>query len=81
MLSILENDISRKLTILDNLYKSNRHISIAEMIELLNCTRKTLSKDIASINAAYDVVEYHREKGFFLIRRKVLISTFFIAPI
>lgn len=77
MLSILENDISRKLTILDNLYKSNRHISIAEMIELLNCTRKTLSKDITSINAAYDVVEYHREKGFFFNKTKGVNFYFF----
>ena len=77
MLSILENDISRKLTILDNLYKSNRHISIAEMTELLNCTRKTLSKDIASINAAYDVVEYHREKGFFFNKTKGVNFYFF----
>lgn len=77
MFTILENDISRKLLILDVLYCSDRYISIDEMITIANCTRKTLSKDLVTINEKQDVIEYHREKGLFYNKTKGVNFHFF----
>lgn len=65
MLSILENDIERKLNLIETLYKTNECIIIEDMITSLKCTRKTLAEEIANVNEKYNVIEYHRGKGLF----------------
>ncbi|EUJ38022.1 helix-turn-helix domain-containing protein [Brochothrix campestris] len=70
METVLENDISRKLTLISELYSTHHYLEIQKVACLLGCSKKTLIKDIAQINEHLAVIQVHRTKGLLFDRSK-----------
>ncbi|WP_366945909.1 helix-turn-helix domain-containing protein [Brochothrix thermosphacta] len=65
MKNILENHLARKLILIELLYNKKKYIQIDDAIEILDCSKNTLLKDILEINNYFYIIEFEKNKGFF----------------
>lgn len=70
MKNILENHLARKLTLIELLYNKKKYIQVEEAITILDCSKNTLLKDILEINNYFYIIEFEKNKGFFLNKEK-----------
>lgn len=68
MESVLENDISRKITLISELYSTHHYLEMQKILKFLRCSKKTLIKDISEINEHIAIIEVHRTKGLLFDR-------------
>lgn len=70
MKNILENHLARKLILIELLYNKKKYIQIEDAIEILDCSKNTLLKDILEINNYFYIIEFEKNKGFFLNKER-----------
>lgn len=74
---ILEKDIHRKLIILNSLYQQGDYIAIDDILSYLNCSKKTLLKDIEDINSYHDIIDNNKAKGISINKERSIDFNFF----
>lgn len=73
---ILEKDIHRKLIILNSLYQQGDYIAIDDILSYLNCSKKTLLKDIEDINSYHDIIDNNKAKGISINKERSIDFNF-----
>ncbi|WP_141691012.1 helix-turn-helix domain-containing protein, partial [Brochothrix thermosphacta] len=68
--NILENHLARKLILIELLYNKKKYIQIEDAIEILDCSKNTLLKDILEINNYFYIIEFEKNKGFFFNKER-----------